>query len=116
MKKTGGSCNIFTLLSYNAYYVEYLLYICTMEAKKFIGTYVKEFTNTELLDAVKNSIQLRETGTCLYEKSIADDIYNMYFEPLGYVGMSGRISAMDVICREVAERVVDGRIDLAIYE
>jgi hypothetical protein len=111
VKKTGGSCNIFIKLSYNAYNVENILYICTMEAKKFIGQYVKELSNTELLDAVKDKMAWRETGQCIFPRTVADDIYEMYFKPLGYIGASGMFSAMDVIYREVAERVVDGRIE-----
>lgn len=81
-----------------------------MEAKKFILEYVKELSNAELLDAVKDRKAWRETGKCLFPQTVADDIYEMYFKPIGHIGTSGMISAHDVICREVAERVVDGLI------
>lgn len=82
-----------------------------MEAKKFIGQYVKELSNAELLDAVKDAKSLRETGQCMFPRTVADDIYEMYFLPIGHIGFSGKCSAMDTICREVAERVIDGRIE-----
>ena len=82
-----------------------------MEAKKFILEYVKELSNHELLDAVKDAVSLRETGQHLFLRTVADDIYEMYYEPIGHLGFSGKCSAMDTICREVAERVVDGRIE-----
>jgi hypothetical protein len=81
-----------------------------METKKFIGVYMAEISNEQLLLAVKNIMHWRETGLYLCERTVVDDIYEIYTKPIGGYGIQSKFDAQDIIYREVAERVIDGRI------
>jgi hypothetical protein len=78
--------------------------------KKFIGEYLKGISNTELLIAVADNINYREIGKRMLDRTVTDDIYELYTKPIGGAGVQSMIDAMNAINREVAERVVRGEI------
>lgn len=81
-----------------------------METKKFIGAYIKEISNDELVKAVKDIMHWRETGLRLHERTVVDDIYENYTKPISGIGLSSRFEAHNIIYKEIAERYINGEI------
>jgi hypothetical protein len=74
-----------------------------MPEKKHISTFIAEISNTEIIKGVENSIR-RQQGLSV-ERSIVDEIYELYFEPLCGPGSTSRFASEDFVFRELGKRI-----------
>lgn len=74
-----------------------------MAEKKHISTFIAEISNTENMKRVENSIR-RQQGLSV-ERSIVDEIYELYFEPFSGSGADSKFASENFVYREMCKRI-----------